>query len=89
MARVIGDRPISLIGLDARLPADLDGVIDELWELEKTFEWMTEQTRRVPSFAVQPRLVLANFAYAKLPMVRDLETAFDKLRARHASTSSP
>jgi very-short-patch-repair endonuclease len=59
----------------------VDGVIDELWELDKTFEWMTEQTRRVPSFAIQPRLVLANFAYAKLPMVRDLETAFDELVA--------
>jgi hypothetical protein len=27
VARVIGDRPISLIGLDKRLPADLDGTV--------------------------------------------------------------
>ena len=32
-------------------------------------------------FRVDPRLVLANFAYAKLPMVTDLDGAFDELVA--------
>jgi very-short-patch-repair endonuclease/DNA polymerase III delta prime subunit len=59
----------------------VDGVIDETWELEKTYEWIVEQTQRVPGFGVKPRIVLANFAYAKLPMVNDLENAFDKLVA--------
>jgi hypothetical protein len=35
----------------------------------------------VPGFAIAPRLVLTNFAYAKLPMVRDLKGAFDELVA--------
>jgi hypothetical protein len=56
-------------------------VIDEPWELEETYRWMTEQATRVPGFSIQPRLVLANFAYAKLPMVKDLENAFDELVA--------
>jgi very-short-patch-repair endonuclease len=59
----------------------VDGVIDEPWELEETYKWITEQTMRVPGFGIEPRLVLANFAYAKLPMVRDLESAFDELVA--------
>lgn len=59
----------------------VDGVIDEPWELEETYRWMTEHASRVPGFEVKPRLVLANFAYAKLPMVRDLENAFDELVA--------
>jgi very-short-patch-repair endonuclease len=59
----------------------LDGVIDEPWELEEAYRWIGEQTARVPSFVVEPRIVLANFAYAKLPMVRDLQSAFDELVA--------
>lgn len=59
----------------------VDGVIDEPWELEEAYGWMTEHAARVPGFRIEPRLVLANFAYAKLPMVRDLENAFDELVA--------
>ena len=59
----------------------LDGVIDEPWELEETYRWVVERASRVPGLAVEPRLVLANFAYAKLPMVKDLENAFDELVA--------
>jgi very-short-patch-repair endonuclease/DNA polymerase III delta prime subunit len=59
----------------------VDGVIDESWELEEAYRWTVEHTSRVPEFRVEPRLVLANFAYAKLPMVRDLQSAFDELVA--------
>jgi very-short-patch-repair endonuclease len=59
----------------------LDGVIDEPWELEETYKWVTDHTTRVPEFGVESRIVLANFAYAKLPMVRDLQGAFDELVA--------
>src|SRR5262249_32584746 len=59
----------------------LDGVVDEPWELEETYRWLTEHAGRIPRFSVEPRLVLANFAYAKLPMVRDLEGSFDELVA--------
>ncbi|MFL5963285.1 MAG: AAA domain-containing protein [Gaiellaceae bacterium] len=59
----------------------LDGAIDEPWELEEAYRWTVEHTARVPDFRVEPRLVLANFAYAKLPMVKDLQNAFDELVA--------
>ena len=64
--------------LAARIP---DGVIDELWELQETYGWISEQARRVPGFRVDERLVLANFAYAKLSMVSDLDSALDELVA--------
>src|SRR6185437_15007892 len=59
----------------------VDGVIDEAWELEAAYQWLREHSGRVPGFAIAPRLVLTNFAYARLPMVRDLEGAFDELVA--------
>ena len=59
----------------------VDGVIDEPWELEETFKWMSEKAKRVPGFSIDPRIVLTNFAYAKLPMVKDIENAFDELVA--------
>jgi very-short-patch-repair endonuclease len=58
-----------------------DGTIDEPWELQETYEWISEQARRVPGFRVDPRIVLANFAYAKLSMVNDLDGALDELVA--------
>ena len=58
-----------------------DGAIDEPWELEETYEWIREQARQVPGFRVDRRLVLANFAYAKLAMVTDLDGALDELVA--------
>jgi very-short-patch-repair endonuclease len=64
--------------LMARIP---DGTIDELWELEETYEWIRDQARRVPGFRVEPRMVFANFAYAKLSMVNDLDASFDELVA--------
>ena len=64
--------------LMARIP---DGTIDEFWELEETYAWIREQAQRVPGFRVEPRMVLANFAYAKLAMVNDLDVAFDELVA--------
>jgi very-short-patch-repair endonuclease len=59
----------------------VDGVIDEAWELEETYKWLAERAARVPGFAIDPRLVATNFAYAKLPMVKDIENAFDELVA--------
>ena len=59
----------------------LQGAIDEPWELQAAYDWLVEHALRVPDLRVEPRLVLANFAYAKLPMVRDLESAFDELVA--------
>lgn len=59
----------------------VEGSIDETWELDEAYEWIDRQAAGVPGFSVEPRLVLANFAYTKLPMVRDLEGAFEELVA--------
>jgi AAA domain-containing protein/uncharacterized protein DUF4011 len=65
----------------AALAARLDGQIDELWELQEAYKWIGEQARDVPGFRVDERIVLANFAYAKLAMVSDLDNAVDELAA--------
>lgn len=71
---------------DCELPQDqllerIDGVIDERWELDETYNWLREHAERVPNFSIDARMVLANFAYAKLPMVRDIESSFESLVA--------
>jgi very-short-patch-repair endonuclease len=72
------------VDFDCDLPQEallerVDGVIDEVWELHETYKWLAEHASRVSGFSIDPRLVLTNFAYAKLPMVRDIETSFDLL----------
>jgi very-short-patch-repair endonuclease len=64
--------------LAARIP---DGRIDEPGELRETYEWVSGQARQVPGFRVDERIVLANFAYAKLAMVSDLDGALEELVA--------
>ena len=43
------------------------------------FERLTKEAASVPGFSIAPRVVLANFSYAKLPMVNDLAAAADLL----------
>jgi hypothetical protein len=43
------------------------------------FDRLAEEARRVQGFGIDPRVVLANFSYAKLPMVNDLLVAEDLL----------
>jgi very-short-patch-repair endonuclease len=64
--------------LAERIP---DGSIDEPRELLETYEWIREQAQEVPGFSVDWRIVLTNFAYAKLAMVRDLHGALEELVA--------
>jgi very-short-patch-repair endonuclease len=59
----------------------VDRTVDEPWELLNAYERIADQAQRVPGFTVEPRVVLGNFSYAKLPMVRDLESAFEQLVA--------
>ena len=60
----------------------VDGPVDEPWEIQAANEWLVRAaSSRVPEVAAVSRLVLANFSYAKLPMVRDLESAGDMLAA--------
>ncbi len=43
------------------------------------FERLTKAASSVAGFAISDRLVLGNFSYAKLPMVKDLESATEAL----------
>ncbi len=60
---------------DQELLDQIDGTIDEAWELNATYDWLANNAKQVAGFAIDRRLVAANFTYAKLPMVRDLETS--------------
>jgi very-short-patch-repair endonuclease len=62
--------------------AGIEGAIDTGDELDIAFRWLADQTGAVPGFSINRRFVLATFAYAKLPMVRDLEDSIDAM-ARH------
>jgi very-short-patch-repair endonuclease len=72
------DCEVDQAALAASIP---DGRADEPWELLETYRWISEQARAVPGFRVDQRTVLANFAYAKLAMVNDLDGALDELAA--------
>ena len=61
--------------------AGIEGAIDTPEELDIAFAWLTEKAARVPGFAVRPKTVLGNFSYAKLPMVRDLQSSAEALAA--------
>ena len=59
--------------------AGIDGVIDTPEELTEAFAWLREQCRAVPGFDISERFVVGNFSYARLPMVRDLETSLEAM----------
>ncbi|MDA0160592.1 AAA domain-containing protein [Solirubrobacter ginsenosidimutans] len=61
--------------------AGIDGAIDTPQELETAFAWLREQAASVPGFSIGPKFALGNFSYAKLPMVRDLQSSVDALVA--------
>jgi very-short-patch-repair endonuclease len=58
-----------------KLAAQLDGTIDTQWELEATYSWFKQSATVVRNLSIAQRLVVGNFSYAKLPMVRDLEAS--------------
>lgn len=68
--------PEELLGLPG-----MDGAIDTNEEFEIAFAWLREKARKVPGFDVHRRVVLGNFSYAKLPMVRDLASSVEALAA--------
>ena len=59
--------------------AGIEGAIDTPDELEIAFGWLREKAGRVPDFSIRSKTVLGNFSYAKLPMVRDLQSSVDAL----------
>ncbi|MCW2922887.1 MAG: hypothetical protein JWM98_291 [Thermoleophilia bacterium] len=63
------------------LYARFDGELDEEGELQDALEFVRTACAAVPGFTIEPRRVLANFAFAKLPMVRDLASMVETLAA--------
>jgi hypothetical protein len=63
----------------AELVGRIDGPVNELWELAEAYNWLSDRAGRIPGFRIDPRIILANFAYAKLEMVRDLEGALGEM----------
>jgi very-short-patch-repair endonuclease len=59
--------------------AGIDGAIDTVDELEVAFRWLTNHAAAVQGFSIEPRFVLATFAYAKLPMVKDLADSVEAM----------
>lgn len=66
---------------------DMDGAIDTPEELRLAFNWLSEHCASVPGWAIGERFVLGNFWYAKLPMVRDLETSVDTLSSHDVAAA--
>lgn len=58
---------------------EIEGAIDTPDELAAVYRWLEGHSSSVPGFSVSERLVLGTFAYAKLPMVNDLEASEDAL----------
>ncbi|GAB3591392.1 hypothetical protein GCM10027446_09120 [Angustibacter peucedani] len=69
------------VHLDADVIADL-AMTDDGFDPRPVLERVAETCRDVPGFAVEHRLVVGTFSYARLPMVTDLEAQRDQL-ARH------
>ncbi len=67
--------------------AEMDGAIDTPEELRLTFNWLSQKCAGVAGWAIGERYVLANFWYAKLPMVRDLEASVDILGAHDVASA--
>lgn len=67
--RLSSDELIDLLGMDSLGAPDPDPL----------FEHMTKACPDIQGFAITPRVVLGNFSYAKLSMVKDLEMALDQL----------
>jgi len=67
--------------------ADMDGAIDTPEELRLAFNWLSEQCAGVAGWAIGERFVLGNFWYAKLPMVRDLESSVDTLSSHDVAAA--
>ena len=59
--------------------ADIDGAVDTSEELEDAFRRLERRCATVPGFGITDRFVLGTFSYAKLPMVKDLESSVETL----------
>lgn len=73
--------------LDLLQHADMDGAIDTLEELRLALDWLSDRCASVTGWEIAERFVLGNFWYAKLPMVRDLETSIDTLSSHDVASA--
>ena len=63
------------VRVDAAALLDLLDLDADVPDATPVFDRLSKEAADVEGFAVTPRVVLGNFSYAKLPMVKDLETA--------------
>jgi very-short-patch-repair endonuclease/DNA polymerase III delta prime subunit len=59
--------------------AGIEGIIDTPDELDVSFDWLRRQCASVPDFKINERFVIGNFSYARMPMVRDLDTSLEAM----------
>ena len=59
--------------------AGIQGIIDTPDELDVSFDWLRRHCASVPGFKISERFVIGNFSYARMPMVRDLETSLEAM----------
>jgi very-short-patch-repair endonuclease len=69
------------VRVDAAALLDLLNLDADMPDATPVFDLLSKEAADVEGFGVTPRVVLGNFSYAKLPMVRDLETATEVLAA--------
>jgi very-short-patch-repair endonuclease len=76
---------LHLLDVDHGVKVEAEELLDLLAEnveppdASAVFERLTKAASSVAGFAINGRLVLGNFSYAKLPMVKDLESATEAL----------
>ena len=69
------------VHIDATALLDLMDLDVDAPDATSLFDRLSKEAADVEGFAVTPRVVIGNFSYAKLPMVKDLETAGEVLAA--------
>lgn len=79
---------LHLLSVDYEVSLEPDDLLDLLdhsdsFEPDPTalFDHLVKAAAGVPGFRVEPRVVVGNFSYAKLPMVKDLESALEAISA--------
>ena len=76
---------LHLLDVDHGVKVEAENLLDLLDEnveppdASAVFERLTKAASSVTGFAINDRLVFGNFSYAKLPMVKDLESATEAL----------
>ncbi len=76
---------IHLLETVFRVRPDLEELLDSSQDLsavsrcQKVADALAQACKQIPNFRIDDSLVIGNFSYAKLPMVRDLEQALEEI----------